>query len=293
MSKSSQHLPQIIVITGMAGAGKSSALKVFEDSGWYCIDNLPSFLLGSLLDGVHRQPDFPGRIALVMDARDEGFLAAHDNVVADLAGKDFRTGILFLDAADVVLIKRFSQLRRPHPLAIDKTVRQGIDLERRKLAGLKAVADTVIDTSDLTPNDLRNRLLKIYGAAADADRLQVNLLSFGFKHGLPQEADLVLDVRFLPNPFYVDDLRNLTGLDPRVAAYALDNGKAREFVAMLGPLLAFLIPQYREAGKFYLTIGIGCTGGRHRSVAVSEALRTVLAENGQPVTVSHRDMRRE
>ncbi len=283
-------LPRLTIITGLSGAGKSTALNIFEDAGFYCIDNLPVFLLLPLLKGMAGKTGGPDRLALVMDARDPDLLASFASNFAE-AGKHSDPSLIFLEASDTSLIRRFSQLRRAHPLSRAGNVREAIQQERKQLAGLKKMAGCVIDTTSLSPNDLRRALLALDPAREIGMRL--NLLSFGHKFGPPEEADLLFDVRFLPNPYWVPDLKEKTGQTREVADYALANETGRKFLDLLLPLLAFLIPLYEESGKAYLTLAVGCTGGRHRSVAVAEALCRHLRQNGtRPVTLSHRDLDR-
>lgn len=277
---------KIILLTGMSGAGKTTAVKALADAGFYCIDNLPSFLLPKLLEDARQRPEL-ARMALGMDARDQGFVTASPAIIAELQSGEHQLSVIFLEAEDQVLLRRYSEMRRRHPFA-SPSVRAGIRAERLLLANIKAQADLVIDTSRLTPHGLRSEMLK----DADGEQLplQVGLVSFGFKHGPPQEADMLFDVRFLPNPYFVPELRPLTGVDPTVAAYVLDSVPAQEFLTRLLPLLQFLIPQYQNEGKTYLTIGIGCTGGQHRSVAVAERLRQLLQEQTETIFITHRDL---
>jgi len=277
---------KIILLTGMSGAGKTTAVKALEDAGFYCIDNLPSFLLPDLLDDARNRPEL-ARMALGMDARDHGFVTASQTIIDQLKSGDHQLSVIFLEADDQVLLRRYSEMRRRHPFA-SPSVRAGIQAERVMLAGIKAHADLIIDTSRLTPHGLRSEMLK--DAEGGQQTLQVGLVSFGFKHGPPQEADILFDVRFLPNPYFVPELKPLTGVDQSVAAYVLDSAPAREFLARLLPLLQFLIPQYQHEGKTYLTIGIGCTGGQHRSVAVAERLRQLLQEQTDTIFITHRDL---
>ena len=280
-------IKKIILLTGMSGAGKTTAVKALEDAGFYCIDNLPSFLLPSLLSDAKKRPEL-NRMALGMDARDHGFVSESQGIIAQLKAGDYQLTIVFLEADEQVLLRRYSEMRRRHPFA-SPSVRAGIQAERVLLAKIKAQADLIIDTSRLTPHGLRSELLReIQGASPQA--LQVGLVSFGFKHGVPQEADVLFDVRFLPNPFFVPELRPLTGQDPTVASFVLESELTGEFLERLLPLLRFLIPQYRREGKAYLTIGIGCTGGQHRSVAVVERLRLLLEEQTKTIFITHRDL---
>ncbi len=277
---------RLILLTGMSGAGKTTAVKALEDAGFYCIDNLPSFLLPALLADARDRPQLT-RLGLVMDARDQGFADAGAALIESLKQDGRQVSVIFLEASDETLLRRYSEMRRRHPFA-SPSLRAGIQGERLRLAAIRALADLVIDTTRLTPHGLRSEMLR--DAQGLPQTLQVGLISFGFKHGPPQEADLILDVRFLPNPYFVPELRPLTGLDEAVAAFVLNTDPAREFLNRLLPLLRFLIPQYRREGKSYLTIGIGCTGGQHRSVAVAERLRQALKEETDNLFVSHRDL---
>ena len=277
---------RLILLTGMSGAGKTTAVKALEDAGFYCIDNLPSFLLPTLLTEARDRPQLT-RLGLVMDARDQGFADAGAAIIERLKQNGRQVSVIFLEASDETLLRRYSEMRRRHPFA-SPSLRAGIQGERVRLATIRALADLVIDTTRLTPHGLRSEMLR--DAQGLPQTLQVGLISFGFKHGPPQEADLTLDVRFLPNPYFVPELRPLTGLDEAVAAFVLNTDPAREFLARLLPLLRFLIPQYRREGKSYLTIGIGCTGGQHRSVAVAERLRQTLKEETDNLFITHRDL---
>ena len=278
----------LTIITGLSGAGKSTALNVFEDAGFLCIDNLPVFLLLPLLDGMVRKPDGPHRLALVMDARDAELAPTLAGLLKEVKGRAALAQIIFLEANDTVLLRRYSQLRRAHPLAQVGLVQDGISSEKKRLAGLRRLADRVIDTSSLTPTELRHELL-LHDASPVAD-LRLNILSFGHKHGLPSEADLLFDVRFLPNPYYVAELKEKTGLDAPVARHALENASGAKFLAHLFGLLDFLLPEFEQAGKAYLTIAVGCTGGKHRSVAVAEEIHRHLAGGKWPVKLFHRDL---
>lgn len=280
---------EAIIITGLSGSGKSTALNAFEDMGFYCIDNLPLFLIDELVDHACRQRLGNNRLALVMDSRDPSLLAAFTDTFATVARKS-RLTIIFLHATEEVLIRRFSQHRRPHPLGRKSSLQQAISRERELMRPLQEEAGRVIDTSTLSPHELRWQLQKSYGHPQDGPKLKVNLQSFGFKHGLPAETDLLWDVRFLPNPYFVQELKPSTGRESAVAHYVLDNGTSRRFFELLDPLLAFLIPQYQQEGKAQLTISIGCTGGRHRSVAVTERLRGILAHQDISLLVNHRDI---
>lgn len=278
----------LTIITGLSGAGKSTALNVFEDAGFLCIDNLPVFLLLPLLDGMAGKAEGPHRLALVMDARDAELASALAGVLSEVKSRATLAQIIFLEANDTVLLRRYSQLRRAHPLAQVGLVQDGITSEKTRLAGLRDIADRVIDTSSLTPTELRHKLL-LHDASPVA-AMRVNVLSFGHKHGLPSEADLLFDARFLPNPYYVAELKEKTGLDSAVVAHALNNSSGSQFLDHLYALLDFLIPEFEQAGKAYLTIAVGCTGGKHRSVAVAEEIHRHLAGGKWPVKLFHRDL---
>lgn len=277
---------KIILLTGMSGAGKTTAAKALEDAGYYCIDNLPSSLLPALMADAGANPELP-RLALVMDARDRGFATSPQEILTQLKSGGHQLTIIFLEADDSVLLRRYSEMRRRHPFA-SPSVRAGIKAERVLLAKFKAQADRVIDTSRLTPHGLRSEMLR--DTKTTKQSLQVGLVSFGFKHGVPQEVDILFDVRFLPNPYFVPELKSLTGIDPRVASYVLESSQAQDFLDRLLPLLQFLIPQYLKEGKAYLTIGIGCTGGQHRSVAIAERLKALLNDQTDSLFITHRDL---
>lgn len=281
---------RVVIVSGLSGAGRTTALRAFEDSGFYCIDNLPTFLLKELLASMAGRAGGVQGLAIGMDVRDDTFPAGFLALLPALR-TDHALELLFVEADESALLRRFSEMRRPHPLAGEATVRDGIDKERRRLTELAQAADLRIDTSNLSPHALRSRIRQRYGVQGDdADRMRVTLLSFGFKHGVPVEADLLFDVRFLPNPHHVPDLRPHTGREQEVADFVLGNGEADRFLDLLLDMLSFLIPLYRREGKVALTIGIGCTGGRHRSVAVTEAVGQRLAASGEPFLIVHREL---
>jgi UPF0042 nucleotide-binding protein len=278
------------IVTGLSGSGKSTALRVLEDLGWFCVDNLPTLLVGDLVHTCALRADV-GRVALGIDAREKGFLPFFPKAVDLLRGAGHAVEILFLDARDEVLLRRFSSTRRPHPLSPDGDVLAGVRLERTGLAPIRAVADRVLDTSDLTVHELRRRIIDhLNRGGHPAQRLVLRVVSFGFKFGLPIDADVVFDARFLPNPYFVEQLRDLPGTDPAVAAYVTGSEEARWFLDTIADMLVRLLPQYIRDGRTYLTIAVGCTGGRHRSVALADALAARLPV--QPVEVRHRDVER-
>ena len=278
---------RILIITGVSGAGKSTALRVMEDGGYYCVDNLPLPLLLRFVELLAATGEAT-RTALVIDAREGDFLTGYSEAFSQLRAKGCTLDVLFLDASDDVLVRRFSETRRRHPLAGDD-LRRGIQLERAILAGLREEATAIVDTGHLNVHQLKGVVQERYCRSAGAFAL--TLLSFGFKHGLPAEADMVFDVRFLPNPYFVASLSPGCGTDPEVARYVLDNDEAREYLDRVHGLLEFLIPKTEREGKGYFTIAVGCTGGRHRSVAVATELGRRLTGT-YPVMVRHRDLGR-
>lgn len=283
-----------LVITGLSGAGKSQAIHAVEDLGYYCVDNLPLELLPEL-HALHRREEALARVAVVVDIREKRLLTAFPAVYGRLrATADVAPSLIFLEASPAVLHRRFSETRRPHPIAPDEPIADAIALERRKLARIRAMADEIVDTSDLTVHELRQVFLDLSRDRKQRAPLVLTLESFGFKHGLPLGADLVFDVRFLPNPHFVPALRPQTGRDRPVAAFLERQPATAQLLKRLTSLLKFLVPQYIAEGKSYLTVAIGCTGGRHRSVYIAEALRRSLAGvRGVTARVRHRDVGRE
>lgn len=280
---------RVLVITGLSGSGKTEALRSLEDLGFFCVDNLPMPLVGQFVD-LLGQAGEANRVALSVDARAGEFLAGVEagfDKIRSTAAHVLE--VLFFDAEDDVLVRRFSATRRRHPL--DKgDLRAGITVERGVLAPLRREADVVIDTSSLTVHDLRRRMRERYGSGGV--QLRVSLMSFGYRFGVPAEADLVFDVRFLRNPFFVDELRPLSGLDSRVASFVLEEPEAETFLERVAGLLTFLLPLYEREGKVYLTVAVGCTGGRHRSVAIAGALKSRLGSVGERAALRHRDVER-
>jgi UPF0042 nucleotide-binding protein len=262
----------ILVITGMSGSGKSTCVRGLEDAGWFCIDNLPAPLLMKVADlGVGQN-----RLAFVVDVREGQFLHDAPGAIDELRRAGHAVEVLFLDSSDEALVRRYSETRRRHPLSGAEGVLEGIARERSALSALRVHAEHVLDTSTMTVHELRRQVMSRFSSAVAAG-LAVTVMSFGFKYGVPSNADLVFDVRFLPNPFFVPELKAFSGKDPRVAAYVLDRPDATEFLDRTFDLLGFLVPRYQREGKTYLTVAVGCTGGRHRSVAVANALQQRLA----------------
>lgn len=280
-----------VVVTGLSGAGKSHAIRALEDLGYLCVDNLPVALIPTFANLTMNDRGEGRRAAVVVDVREGRGLSRFPAIYRQLkrkAPKDVR--LVFLDAAHSALLRRFSETRRPHPLALDRTVAEGLTEERRLLEPIRRLADQVLDTSSLTVHELRRQIRETVGGARTATPLVVTLLSFGFRRGVPEDADLVFDVRFLPNPHFVTSLRRWTGRHAGVARYVLDTPLATRFLRLTTDLLKFLVPQYIQEGKAYLTIAVGCTGGRHRSVAIADALASKLKHvSGIQVRVRHRD----
>jgi UPF0042 nucleotide-binding protein len=284
-------LEDLVVITGFSGAGKSTAMNVFEDDGYFCVDNLPPEMIRGLVDLFVHEGSKVRRAAVVSDVRARELFETLGSVLDDLARRGVTHRVLFLDADEDTLLGRYKETRRRHPLSPTGSVVQGIHAERDALQSIKAQADFVIDTSGIAAATLRRRIAEEFLPRQARAKLAVTVTSFGHKHGLPRDSDLVLDMRFLPNPHWEADLRPLTGFDPQVVDYMSRGGKLAEFYERLAPLLDFLIPEYIAEGKAHLSIAIGCTGGRHRSVAITEALAERLRERSDvEVEVAHRDV---
>ena len=284
---------EFVIISGLSGAGKSKAASFMEDMGFFCVDNLPAPLIPKFAElGMAGTGEYD-RVVLVTDVRSGTNFSALFQSLEALKGMKCPYRILYMDASDDVIIKRYKETRRSHPLAEECDSLEGaIALERRMLAPLRERAEFVVDTSDLSTAKLRGELLRLFGRGSQEGAMTVSVTSFGFKHGLPREADLVFDVRFLPNPFYVQELRPRTGLDDGVRDYVFSGGAAGEFLEKLQDLVGFLLPKYVEEGKTALVVAVGCTGGHHRSVAIAHALAAYIRGRGYPVTESHRDLGR-
>ena len=284
---------EFIIISGLSGAGKSKAASFMEDMGFFCVDNLPAPLIPKFAElGMAGTGEYD-RVVLVTDVRSGTNFSALFQSLEALKGMKCPYRILYMDASDDVIIKRYKETRRSHPLAEECDSLEGaIALERRMLAPLRERAEFVVDTSDLSTAKLRGELLRLFGRGSQEGAMTVSVTFFGFKHGLPREADLVFDVRFLPNPYYVQELRPRTGLDNGVRDYVFSGGAAGEFLEKLQDLVGFLLPKYVEEGKTALVVAVGCTGGHHRSVAIAHALAAYIRGRGYPVTESHRDLGR-
>ncbi len=282
---------RVVIVTGLSGAGKSTAIRALEDLGFFCVDNLPAALFRDLLE-VCRSGGVT-RVALGMDLRSREFAASTPRLLAPIRAAGFKVELLYLDATDEALIRRFSETRRRHPLAEGDSAVDGIRRERQLLADLRSVADQVIDTTGINVHQLRDAIRERYLADSRVKQLTVTLVSFGFRHGLPPEADLVMDVRFLPNPYFVEEIKAFDGSRPEVARYVFQSPAATEFLDRLVAMLDFLLPLYEREGKAYLTVAIGCTGGQHRSVAMVLALAERLDRTRYVVRVRHRDVDRD
>ncbi|AKJ07606.1 UPF0042 nucleotide-binding protein [Archangium gephyra] len=280
----------VVIITGMSGSGKSTAIRALEDVGFFCIDNLPVLLLPKLTE-LAGGGQF-SHLALVVDAREGIFLHEAPRVLDEVRRAGHHVEVLFLDASDESLIRRFSETRRRHPLAPTGSVSEGIQAEREALKDLRELADQVIDSSVLNVHDLK-RMVQARFNPEPASGPSLSVMSFGFRHGVPPQADLVFDVRFLPNPYFVPELKGLTGKDPRVASYVLDREETKQFVEKVVDLCRFLFPRYQKEGKAYLTVALGCTGGKHRSVAIAEELRKRLVGDHPRVQLWDRDVEKE
>ncbi len=282
-----------VVITGLSGAGKSYAIKCFEDMGFFCVDNLPTTLIPTFADLVARSHHTITRVALGIDVREGEYLTHLLDTLGELRGRGHTLEVLFLEASEEALVRRYRETRRRHPLAADGNVVDGIRAERKALSTMREVADRIVDTSALTVHQLKDLLIETYVAPGRRTGLSVSLVSFGFKHGVPFDADLVFDVRFLPNPHFVEALRPLDGRDARVREFILEHEQSRELLRRLEDFLGFVLPAYQREGKAYLTVAVGCTGGRHRSVALVEELKGFLDRLRLAGSVIHRDIDRE
>ncbi len=277
-----------MIITGLSGSGKTSVSRFLEDFGYYCVDNLPAKLIPNFVDLWKLREVEIEKVALTVDIREDGFLTEFPKVLRQIR-KRMSPCVIFLDASDETLIKRFSESRRPHPIKDRRSIQESVVLERRRLAEIRNMSDEVINTSDTTVNELKKILTRRF-AGKDAVKMQVAVVSFGYKHGLPLDSDLVLDTRFLPNPFYVDELREKTGKNSQVKDYVLKSPETQRFIKALLCFVDYLMPNFVEEGKSYVTIAIGCTGGKHRSVALTEVLGEHLKSKNFSVQINHRDI---
>lgn len=280
---------EVVIITGMSGAGKTVAVQCLEDLGYYCIDNMPPELLPTFWDLTRKSAQLT-KVALVMDLRMRDFFSHMKDSLAKIENTPYIVKrMVFLDCSDEELINRYKESRRSHPLAYDDRLIEGIKKERQSLASFRQQSQVVIDTSDLTPRQLREKFVKLFGQSAENKLFRVELVSFGFKYGIPTDADIVMDVRFLPNPHYLPELKDQTGLDESVYDYVMQQPETEQFFQKFIDLLTFNLPGYKKEGKTSLTVAIGCTGGQHRSVALTERVAKTLSGDGYDVNVSHRD----
>ncbi len=279
----------VIIVTGLSGSGKSKALAALEDLGFFCVDNLPPMFLSQMEDVFAERKDRE-KLAIGIDVRVRGLLEDVTRALESLRKEGHKVTILFLDCSDEVLVRRFSETRRPHPLSESGNVPKGITAERMAMSSLREMADIILDTTQFNVHELRRELVDMFGPSAPlTPRMRIRVISFGFKYGVPTDADLVFDVRFLPNPYFVDELRNKTGIQSDVSEFVFNNNAAEEFINRTESLLKFLIPLYEHEGRAYLTVAIGCTGGKHRSVSVAEKI-SIRIKDERNLQVTHRDI---
>lgn len=285
---------RFVIVTGMSGAGKSTALKMLEDVGYYCVDNLPVLLIPKLAELTRVPNEEINKIAVGIDIRNRHSFSDFEKILDELSETGFDYEILFLDSRDDVLIKRYKETRRKHPLVRDGRIDQGIEKEREKLATLRAKADYILDTSTTLTRELQSQLNKIFVENKEFKNIYVTVLSFGFKYGIPNDADLVFDVRFLPNPYYIEQLRHQTGNDKEIREFVMNSDAAKEFLKKLEDMVRFLIPNYISEGKHQLVVAIGCTGGKHRSVTLANELYEALNhEENYGIKIEHRDIEKD
>ncbi|TAL23879.1 MAG: RNase adapter RapZ [Nitrospirae bacterium] len=282
--------PTIVIITGLSGSGKTVALRALEDIGFFCVDNLPVTLINLFVGRLAKKGDI-AKIGIGIDIREQAFLSGSDSALRSLREK-YKTEIIFLDAEKGALIRRFKETRRPHPLSVSgkSDLEKSINREKEMLMPLRKEADRIIDTSSYTPHQLRQLIISLYSGAAKGRAMSLTLMSFGYKFGVPQNIDLLFDVRFIPNPHFIPELKELSGLDKPVQKFIFGKLQTKEFMKKLKGLLDFLIPLYMKEGKTYLTIGIGCTGGRHRSPAIAERIASLIKRHPVDINIVHREL---
>ncbi|OQX16326.1 MAG: RNase adaptor protein RapZ [Desulfobacteraceae bacterium IS3] len=284
---------KFFIITGLSGSGKSTAIAAFEDARFYCVDNMPVALLPKFLElPIESESEIAG-LAFVMDLREKGFLSGYKSIFENLRQKGYTFEVLFLEADEKILLQRYSQTRRYHPLSQDRSLMEGILAEKEHLKELRAYADRIINTSDYTVHKLKSVILDIAQSVGNLALMKINIVSFGFRYGIPNDADLIIDVRFLANPYFVPELKPLDGETEAVRNYVLSRGETVIFLEKYLDLIDYLIPLYEKEGKAYLTIGVGCTGGRHRSVAIARTLFEHISKPGKRVEIIHRDIGKE
>jgi UPF0042 nucleotide-binding protein len=280
---------RIVVLSGPSGAGKSTALKALEDLGFFCVDNIPVLMVEELIDHLSNSNDAVGA-AIVVDVRDKDHIEEFPAILASIKERSASVELVYLDASDEAIVKRFSVTRRPHPLSADENLLEGIKIERELLRNIKSLAATVIDSTEFNVHELKGELEAFFSDSVGERLMKVNLLSFGYRYGVPIESDLVMDVRFLPNPYFIDDLKSLPGTNERGSSFLLKMDETGDFLERFGGLLEYLIPYYRKEGKSNLSIAIGCTGGMHRSVVIVEKLAKTLERTDSAITIRHRDI---
>ncbi len=281
---------KIIIITGLSGSGKSTALAALEDAGYYCVDNMPVALLPKFLElPIESDSEIPG-IAFVMDLREKGFLFKYESIFQSLKQKGYHFKILFLEADEEVLLQRYSHTRRHHPLSQGRSLLEGIRTEQSQLKRLRAAANTIVNTSNFNVHDLKSVVIDIAQKRKNVAPMKTHIMSFGYKYGIPRDADLIMDVRFLINPYFVPELKDLDGKAQEIKDYVLGSDEARKFLEKYLELLDYLIPLYEKEGKAYLTIAVGCTGGRHRSVTIAQSIYEHVKMSNKQVMISHRDI---
>jgi RNase adapter protein RapZ len=281
---------RVVIITGLSGSGKSTALRALEDIGFYCVDNMPVVLLPKFLNIQSDTTKDVREFALVMDLREKSFLEKYTKIFGRLKEEGYKIEIVFLDSSDESLLHRFSETRRVHPLSAKGSVMDGINLEREKLAPLKQMADKIIDTTSCNVHQLKDIVQRYFLASSSSKKLVIHVTSFGYRYGVPSDADIVLDVRFLSNPYFIEELKHFDGHNPHVRDYVLGSEESRIFIQKLYELMAFLIPLYEREGKSRLNIALGCTGGRHRSVVLANQLGAHFLDKNYMVTINHRDI---
>ncbi len=284
------HQRKIIVITGLSGSGKSVALAALEDAGFYCVDNMPVKLLPKFLELPLQDDSEIAGLGFVMDLREKGFLNFFPEIFHELRQRGYNIDVFFLEAEKNVILRRYSQTRRHHPLSHDRTLQESIQLEIEQMGNIRKMADRIIDTTGYNLHDLKSKIFNLVETIIHSRPMRTHVLSFGFKHGIPRDADMVMDVRFMANPFFTAELKDLDGRNEPVRDFVLNNNNSRVFTEKFHELVDFLLPLYEKEGKAYLTIAVGCTGGQHRSVVIAEALYEHLNRPGRPVMITHRDV---
>ncbi len=289
MQKQDTGQSRIVIVTGMSGGGKTQACRYMEDLGYFCVDNLPPVFIPKFVELCAHVGGHVSKVVLVVDTRSREFFDTFLHVLEDMDKNDQSYEMLFMDASDALIIRRYKETRRRHPMAPSSRISEGVARERERLASVRSKATYIIDTSELRKAELKDKIIQIFGSA-ESDQMNINILSFGFKFGMPLDADMVLDVRFLPNPFYIESMRHKSGAVPEVAAYIDEKPATREFKKVLDPMIEFLVPQYEKEGKSQLVIAVGCTGGMHRSVFIAKHIFDLLNGKGYAVKLEHRDL---